>query len=155
MVSVGTTAPLFTLRDQDGNEHALEAYRGKWVLLYFYPKDNTPGCTKQACVIRDAFPQFKEVSANVFGISADTVSSHKKFADAHALPFPLLADEEKEIVKLYGVWGEKKFMGKTFAGIRRTSFLIDPQGNVRKIYENVKPENHAREVIADLAAYRA
>lgn len=147
---VTTSAPDFTLPDQDGRNHTLSEYTGKWVLLYFYPKDDTPGCTIEACVIRDQFKDFKTIGAIVLGVSTDSVASHKKFATTYELPFTLLADENKEVVGRYGVFGEKKFMGRTYMGTRRTSFLIDPSGNIAKIYEKVKPELHAAEVIADL-----
>ncbi len=147
---VGQSAPSFTLPDQEGKEHALKDYKGKWVLLYFYPRDNTPGCTIEACTIRDQFKDFKKIGAAVLGVSTDSVKSHKKFADAYELPFTLLADEHKEVVGAYGVFGEKKFMGRTYMGIRRTSFLIDPKGKIAKVYEKVKPLVHAAEVIADL-----
>ncbi len=150
--SVGTAAPAFTLPDQDGKEHTLADYRGKWVLLYFYPKDDTPGCTIEACTIRDQFKDFKTIGAVVLGVSTDSVASHKKFASAYELPFTLLADVHKEVVGKYGVFGEKKFMGRTYMGTARTSFLIDPKGTVAKVYEHVKPEKHAAEVIADLKA---
>ncbi len=148
--AVGSIAPEFTLQDQDGNSHAFSEYRGKWVLLYFYPKDDTPGCTLEACTIRDQFADFGKIGAIVLGISTDSVASHKKFATAYELPFTLLADEHKEVVNQYGVFGEKKMRGKAYMGTSRTSFLIDPEGKVAKIYEKVKPENHAAEVIADL-----
>lgn len=150
MPRVGESAPDFTLPDQNGDSHSLSTYRGRWVLLYFYPKDDTPGCTKEACMIRDAFPRFDGVHAHVFGISPDSVKSHKKFADKYALPFKILADEDKTVLNLYGVWGEKKMMGRTYMGVLRTSFLIDPYGVIRKVYEKVKPEVHAEEVLADL-----
>ncbi len=153
MPPLGEIAPDFTLSDQDGKEHTLSNYRGRWVLLYFYPKDNTPGCTKEACMIRDAFPRFEGVHAHVFGISVDSVKSHKKFADEYQLPFSLLADEQKEVVGKYGVWGEKKMMGRTYMGTKRTSFLIDPNGVIKKVYESVKPEVHAEEVLADLQSF--
>lgn len=151
MPAVGSVAPDFTLEDQDGVSHTLSSYQGKHVLLYFYPKDDTPGCTKEACAIRDAWPDFKKVDAVVFGISADSVASHKKFAEKFGLPFTLLADPEKKAVSAYGVWGLKKFMGREYEGITRTSFLISPDGTIKKVYENVKPEQHAAEVLADLA----
>ena len=150
---MGTVAPEFTLPDQDGKEHTLAEYQGSWVLLYFYPKDDTPGCTIEACTIRDQFKDFKTIGAIVLGVSTDTVASHKKFATAYELPFTLLADEHKEVVGTYGVFGEKKFMGRTYMGTMRTSFLIDPKGRIAKIYEKVKPEKHASEVIADLKAF--
>lgn len=148
--AVGTLAPDFMLLDQDGKEHALSSYRGKWVLVYFYPKDDTPGCTKEACAIRDADPDFSALDAVVLGISADSVKSHKKFAEKYGLAFPLLADESKKVVNAYGVWGLKKFMGREYEGIMRTSFLIGPDGKIAKVYEKVKPEQHAAEVLVDL-----
>ena len=150
----GSKAQNFILRDQEGQEHSLSDYKGKWVLLYFYPKDNTPGCTKEACAIRDAFPSFEELKVVVLGVSVDSVASHKKFAEKHKLPFTLLADEKKEVVKQYGVWGKKKFMGREYDGTFRTSFLIDPQGRIAKIYEGVKPEVHASEVLRDIQQFQ-
>lgn len=155
MLAVGQKAPDFTLPDQDGKEQSLSGYIGRWVLLYFYPKDMTSGCTKEACMIRDAFPRFEQVHAHVFGISADSVESHKKFRDEYQLPFSLLADPEKKMIAPYGAWGEKKMMGRTYMGIKRMSYLIDPEGIVRKVYENVKPEVHAEEVLADLKEFGA
>ncbi len=151
MLTEGQKAPEFTLPDQDGVEHSLAEYKGKWVLLYFYPKDNTPGCTIEACTIRDQFKDFKKIDAVVLGVSTDSVKSHKKFADGFNLPFTLLADVNKEVVGKYGVFGEKKMMGRTYMGVKRSSFLIDPSGKVAKVYEKVKPETHAAEVLADLA----
>ncbi|MDO8742667.1 MAG: thioredoxin-dependent thiol peroxidase [bacterium] len=140
---VGTEAPEFTLPDQDGKMHSLAEYQGSWVLLYFYPKDDTPGCTIEACTIRDQFKDFTTIGVNVLGVSTDSVASHKKFVDAYQLPFTLLADEHKEVVGAYGVLA-------TYVGTMRTSFLIDPEGKIAKVYEKVKPEKHAAEVIADL-----
>lgn len=150
--TLGTQAPAFSLFDQDGKNHALSDYAGKWVLLYFYPKDDTPGCTIEACTIRDQFKDFNAIGAVVLGVSTDSVASHKKFATAYELPFTLLADVNKEVVGQYGVFGEKKFMGKVYMGTSRTSFLIDPSGKIAKVYEKVKPEVHAAEVISDLKA---
>lgn len=147
---VGTKAQNFSLLDQDGKEHSLSEYKGKWILLYFYPKDDTPGCTIEACTIRDQFKDFKKIGAVVIGVSTDSVASHQKFANAYELPFTLLADVHKEVVGKYGVFGEKKFMGRTYMGTKRTSFLIDPKGKIAKVYEKVKPEAHAAQVIADL-----
>jgi peroxiredoxin Q/BCP len=155
MLTIGDTAPDFTLPDQDGTNHTLSSYRGHWVLIYFYPKDDTPGCTKESCMLRDATPRFEGVHADIFGISADSVASHKRFADEYQLPFPLLADTDKAVINAYGVWGEKQMMGRTYMGIRRTSFLIDPTGVIRKIYEKVKPEVHAEQVLEDLKAFGA
>ncbi|MCX6787735.1 MAG: thioredoxin-dependent thiol peroxidase [Candidatus Kaiserbacteria bacterium] len=148
--TIGTRAPDFTLPDQEGKTHTLSDYQGKWVLLYFYPKDDTPGCTIEACTIRDQFKDFAAIGVVVLGVSTDSVASHKKFASAYELPFTLLADEYKEVVGQYGVFGEKKFMGKTYMGISRTSFLINPEGEIAKVYEKVKPKTHAASVIADL-----
>ncbi len=147
---VKSVAPDFTLPDQNGELHTLSSYAGKWVLLYFYPKDDTPGCTIEACTIRDQFNDFQRIAAVVLGVSTDSVKSHKKFADAYQLPFTLLADEHREVVGQYGVWEEKKFMGKKYMGTLRTSFLIDPAGRIAKVYEKVKPKKHAAEVLADL-----
>jgi peroxiredoxin Q/BCP len=146
----GTVAPDFTLPDQDGVGHTLSSYTGKYVLIYFYPKDDTPGCTKEACMLRDAVPNFSKLDAKVFGISADSVASHKKFAEKYQLPFTLLSDEGKTVVKQYGVWGLKKFMGREYEGIARTSFLVDPTGVIVRVYEKVKPEIHAEEVLVDI-----
>lgn len=150
MPKVNQKAPDLKLPDQDGKTHSLTDYKGKWVLLYFYPKDDTPGCTKEACSIRDAFPDFRKLKAVVLGVSSDSVKSHKKFVEKYELPFTILADEDKKVVNSYGVWAKKKFMGREYMGTLRTSFLIDPAGKVAKIYEKVKPELHAQEVLEDL-----
>src|SRR3989344_2912438 len=149
-LKVGDKAPTFALFDQSGDEHILEKYKGKWILLYFYPKDDTPGCTKEACVIRDSYDVFTNKGVVVFGVSADSVQSHQQFADKYGLPFTLLSDGSKKVVKLYGVWAKKKFMGREFMGVLRTSFLINPEGKIVKIYENVKPDEHAKEVLSDI-----
>ena len=143
-------APNFKLPDQTGNFHQLADYKGKWLLLYFYPRDNTPGCTKEACALRDSFMDFKKNQAVVLGVSADSIESHNKFSDKHQLSFPILADVDKDVIKAYGAWGEKKFMGQSFMGIKRISFLIDPKGKIVKIYEKVKPAEHALEVLTDI-----
>jgi peroxiredoxin Q/BCP len=148
-LQIGQDAPEFELSDQNGKNHKLSDYFGKKVLLYFYPKDFTSGCTTEACSLRDSFPKFKGLE--VLGISTDSVASHKKFADKYKLPFTLLSDTEKKVVKLYGVYQPKKFLGKEFLGTMRTSFLIDEKGKIAKIYEGVKPAVHAAEVLADLA----
>ena len=147
---VQSKAPAFKLLDQKGDSHALSDYKGEWVLLYFYPKDDTPGCTKEACAIRDSWKEFKKHNAVVLGISVDSVKSHEKFAAKYKLPFTILSDEKKEVVRKYGVWGNKKFMGRSYDGTFRTSFLINPTGKIVKIYEKVKPEIHAEEVLIDL-----
>ncbi len=151
---VGNKAPDFTMSDQEGETHSLTEAKGKWVLLYFYPKDDTPGCTTEACTIRDSWSAFKKTGTIVWGVSTDSTKSHAKFATKYKLPFTLLADPDKEVVGRYGVWGEKKFMGRTYQGTRRTSFLIDPDGRIAKIYENVKPAEHAAEVLSDLKALK-
>ncbi len=151
---IGDAAPLFSLPDQNGTVHALKDLRGSWILLYFYPKDDTPGCTTEACGIRDAWSDFSKYKAKVFGISTDPVKSHAKFAEKFHLPFPLLADSEKTMVQDYGVWGKKKFMGREYLGTMRTSFLIDPKGKIAKIYESVKPALHAEEVLKDLKSLK-
>ncbi len=150
MLNIGDQALEFTLPDQDGKEHSLVDYKGKWVLLYFYPKDDTGGCTKEACALRDNLPRFKDIDAVVLGVSIDSVKSHKKFALKYGLPFTLLADESKEVVNRYGVWQLKKMYGREYMGTVRLSFLIDPSGKIAKIYEKVKPEKHAEEVLKDL-----
>lgn len=150
MLKLKSKAPDFTLLDQDGKEQALSDYLGQFVLIYFYPKDDTPGCTKEACMLRDDFPDFQKLNAKVLGISADSVKSHKKFAEKYNLPFTLLSDDKKEVLKKYGVMSEKSMFGKTFLGIKRMSYLIDKNGEVIKVYENVKPISHAKEVIEDL-----
>jgi len=147
---VGDIAPDFSLPDQNGNNHKLSDYKKHWVLIYFYPKDNTPGCTKEACAIRDNYAGFKELNAKVLGISTDSVESHSKFSEKQKLPFILLSDIDKKVVNLYGVFGKKKFMGREFKGTKRTSFLLKPGGIIAKIYENVKPVLHAQEVINDI-----
>ena len=149
-LKVGDIAPDFKLKDQKGDDHTLSSYLGKQILLYFYPKDSTPGCTKEACEIRNNFSTFEKMKLVILGVSADSVGSHEKFASKYNLPFPLLADENRKVVKMYGVWGKKKFMGREYEGIKRMSFLIDAKGKIEKIYEEVKPAEHAKEVISDL-----
>ena len=138
MLEIGTKAPAFTLPDQNGNMHSLSDYAGKKVILYFYPKDNTPGCTKQACGFADRYPQFLEKGAVVLGVSKDSVSSHKNFEQKYALPFPLLSDPEKEVIQAYDVWKEKKNYGKVSLGVVRTTYLIDENGIIIKAMGNVK-----------------
>ena len=143
-------APEFSLPDQNGQPHTLADFLGRWVVLYFYPKDDTPGCTKEACSFRDGFARFKRAGIVVLGVSADSVREHAKFVEKYELPFLLLADESKIVVEQYGVWAKKKFMGREYMGILRTTFLIDPAGKIAKIYENVKPEEHAEEVLSEV-----
>jgi peroxiredoxin Q/BCP len=147
---VGNPAPDFTLEDQSGETHVLNDYRGKKVLLYFYPKDDTPGCTIEAKCFRDQLNELAEENVVVFGVSADDVASHKKFAEKFDLNFPLLADVGGDTCQLYDVWKEKKMFGKTFMGVARQSFLIDEEGIVQKHYKKVKPADHVDEILADL-----
>lgn len=147
ILSVYQPAPEFTLPDQGGHLRSLADFLGQWVVLYFYPKDDTPGCTKEACGFRDGFARFQREGIIVLGVSVDTVKKHAKFAEKYELPFLLLADENKTVVEQYGVWAKKKFMGREYMGILRTTFLIDREGKIGKIYENVKPEDHAEEVL--------
>jgi peroxiredoxin Q/BCP len=146
-------APLFCLFDQDNKQHCLSDYSGKWILVYMYPKDDTPGCTKEACAIRDSWAEFEKLGAVVLGISGDTSASHKKFEQKYNLPFPLLADEDREVIKSFSALGEKSMFGKAFIGIKRESFLINPEGLIAKHYTNVKPEIHAEEVLKDLEIF--
>ena len=146
MIKEGKKAPSFTLEDQEGNIHSLKDYLGKKVLLYFYPKDDTPGCTREACNFRDGYKEFQKMGLIILGVSKDGVKSHKKFAEKYKLPFPLLADTEHEVAEKYGVWKLKKFMGREYMGMERSSFLIDEEGKIAKIYEQVKPDSHAEEV---------
>ena len=150
MLNVGMKAPDFTLPDKDGNPVSLSDFRGKKVVLYFYPKDNTPGCTRQACAFASAYEGFKTKNTEVIGISKDSVASHVKFAKKHNLPFHLLADPERRAIEAYGVWQEKKQCGKVSMGVVRTTFLIDESGNIEKIMPKVKPDTNAAEILAEL-----
>ncbi len=149
-LEVGQNAPEFSLSDQKGDKHSLKDYKGRWVLLYFYPRDNTPGCTKEACAIRDSYPGFEKLNIKVFGVSTDSVERHEKFASKFELPFTLLSDHEKKTVEDYNVWRLKKMAGREYFGILRMSFLIDPDGKIAKIYPKVKPAEHAAQVLDDL-----
>lgn len=140
----------FKLPDQDVKMHSLSQYLGKWLVLYFYPKDDTPGCTKEACNFRDALQELKRLNVVILGVSKDSVSSHKKFVEKYHLNFPLLSDENKEVLKLYKAWGKKKLMGKEFEGTLRMTYLIDSQGEIRKVYKKVNPSLHAEEILKDL-----
>ncbi len=146
----GDPAPLFTSQTNGSGSVALGELKGKNVILYFYPKDDTPGCTKEACAFRDHFGAFKKKGAIVLGVSVDPVKAHDKFVEKFKLPFPLLADVDKKIVEAYGVWGQKTFMGRKYMGIHRVTFLIGPDGKIKKIWPKVKPEEHAAEVLAAL-----
>ncbi|MAZ40746.1 thioredoxin-dependent thiol peroxidase [bacterium] len=146
----GQKAPAFSLLDENEDTHKLSDYKGEWVLLYFYPKDDTPGCTVEAVTIKDAYKDFKKKGITVLGVSIDPVKSHKKFKDKYKLPFTLLSDEDKKVVNKYGVWGKKKFMGREYMGTLRNSYLIDPKGKIARIYEKVTPKKHADEVLNDI-----
>ncbi len=146
----GDLAPAFTAPTNGGQSVSLADFKGRPVILYFYPRDDTPGCTKEACAFRDGFADFTKKGAVVLGVSADSVKSHDKFVQKFKLPFTLLADEDKRIVDAYGVWGEKSFMGRRYQGIHRVTFLIGGDGRIQKIWPKVKPEEHAVEVLAAL-----
>lgn len=147
MIKEGTNAPAFKTTDANGETVSLKELKGQKVVLYFYPKDDTPGCTKEACSFRDAWGKFKKQGITVLGVSPDSEASHKKFETKYKLPFTLLADKDHAIADAYGVWGEKKFMGRTYMGVLRTTFLIDEKGKIKKVFEKVKPEDHASEVL--------
>jgi peroxiredoxin Q/BCP len=149
-LKVGDVAPEFAVPQTDGSVIRLSQLRGKHVILYFYPKDDTPGCTKEACAFRDAYAQFQKKGALIFGASTDPLKAHVKFTDKFTLPFPLLSDEKKELVEAYGVWGEKSFMGRKYMGTHRVTFHIGPDGTIAHIWPEVKPEEHAAEVLAVL-----
>ncbi len=150
MLKEGLKAPAFTLFDNRGKKVSLNDFLGKKVVLYFYPKDMTSGCTKEACDFRDTFPNFKKVNAVVLGLSADSIESHRKFSDKYKLPFTLLSDPDKKVLENYGVWKEKSFYGKKYMGIERTTFVIDKQGKIVKIFPKVKVPGHVEEVLAVL-----
>ena len=151
MLEVGTQAPDFTLPDQNGNRHSLSDYRGKKVILYFYPKDNTPGCTKQACGFAERYPQFTEKGAVVLGISKDSVASHKKFEEKYGLPFTILSDPELVAIQAYDVWQEKKNYGKTYMGVVRTTYLIDEEGKIANAFDKVKAADNPEQMLGELS----
>ena len=150
MIEEGKPAPDFELRSDAGETIRLSELRGKPVVLYFYPKDDTPGCTTQACGIRDAYDEFEKEGAVVLGVSPDDEASHGKFRDKYGLPFTLLADTDHHVAEQYGVWGEKKYMGRTYLGVKRWTFVIDENGDVKKVFPDVKPAGHADDVLAAL-----
>ena len=150
MLEIGMKAPDFTLEDKDGNAVSLSDFLGKKVVIYFYPKDNTPGCTRQACAFASAYKQFEERGIVVIGISRDSVASHVKFAEKYSLPFILLSDPERKAIGPYGVWQEKKLYGKLSFGIVRTTFIIDEEGNVAHVMKKVKPDTNAEEILAKI-----
>ena len=150
MVEEGQQAPDFELTSDSGERVRLSQFRGKSVVLYFYPRDDTPGCTTQACGIRDSYDDFEERGAVVLGVSPDEESSHVKFKQKYGLPFTLLADPEHEVSEQYGVWGERKYMGRTYMGVERSTFLIDEEGRIAKVMRRVKPDTHVEQVLAAL-----
>jgi len=143
-------AKTFNLPDQNGEYHKLSDYKNKWLLIYFYPKDDTPGCTKEACNFRDGIAQFTKRGVAIIGISKDSIESHKKFSAKYKLNFPLLSDPEHLVIESYGAWGTKKFMGREFMGTKRNSYLINPTGEIVKTYENVNPLSHFTQILSDL-----
>ncbi len=147
MLTIGQKAPEFTLQDKDGKNISISDFKGKKVVLYFYPKDNTPGCTRQACAFAGAYNEFKNKNVEVIGISKDSTASHIKFAEKHNLPFILLSDPELLAIKEYGVWQEKKLYGKVSMGVVRTTFIIDENGNIEHIMPKVKPDTNAEEIL--------
>lgn len=152
MIEEGKPAPDFTLQSDGGETVSLQDLRGKPVVLYFYPKDDTPGCTAQACGIRDVYGEFERAGAIVLGVSPDNERSHVKFKEKYELPFTLLADTDHAVAERYGVWGEKKYAGKSYMGVFRSTFVIDADGTVKKVMHNVKPATHADDVLAALEA---
>lgn len=148
MLKTGSKAPDFLLKDKNGNEISLSDFAGQKVVLYFYPKDNTPGCTRQACAFASAYDEFRQKNVQVIGISKDSVASHLKFAEKHNLPFILLSDPERDAIEKYGVWQEKKRCGKVSMGVVRTTFIIDENGNIEKMMPDVKPDTNAAEILA-------
>lgn len=149
-LEIGDMAPDFELMDQEGKKHNLKMYRGKKVVIYFYPKDDTPGCTAEACSIRDNYSAFKKAGLIVLGVSADSKESHKKFSQKYSLPFTLLSDEGHEVLQKYGTWKKKSLYGKIMMGIARMTYIIDEQGKIIKIYPKVKPSEHAQEILNDI-----
>jgi peroxiredoxin Q/BCP len=150
VLTAGSKAPDFKLNDQAGQTHQLADYLGKTIVVYFYPKDDTTGCTKEACSFRDSYADFKAAGVPVIGISPDSEKSHTKFIDKYELPFTLLSDPDHKVCEAYGVWGLKKFMGREYEGVFRTTFIIGPEGEIKHVFEKVKPTDHSREVLAEI-----
>jgi len=149
-LEVGQNAPDFSLPDESGALHSLVDYAGQHVLLYFYPRDNTPGCTTEACNFRDDYSQYKDANVVILGVSPDTLASHLKFKNKYQLPFTLLADVGHSVCELYGVWGPKKSFGREYDGVHRTTYLIDPKGNIQQVFKKVSPAKHSAEVLAQI-----
>lgn len=152
ILEAGNQAPDFELQDSQGDLRKLSDYAGQTIVVYFYPKDDTPGCTKEACSFRDSYHDFKTAGVEVIGISPDSVKSHSKFSEKHDLPFILLSDPEHKVCETYGVWGLKKFMGREYYGVLRTTFVIGPVGKIKKVFKNVKPADHSHEVLEAVKA---
>jgi len=150
VLTTGQQAPEFTLTDSKGDVHRLSDYRGETIVLYFYPKDDTPGCTKEACSFRDSYQDFKEAGVEVIGISPDSEKSHSKFIDKYELPFTLLSDPDHQVCEAFGVWGIKKSFGREYEGVYRTTFVIGPEGKIKRVFENVKPSDHSQEVLEEV-----
>jgi len=155
MLEVGTRAPDFTLQDKDGKTVSLSDYSGKKIVLYFYPRDNTPGCTRQACAFAQSYEAFRRINAVVVGVSKDSAASHQRFAEKHGLPFVLLSDPELQAIQAYGVWQEKRLYGKVSMGVVRTTYVIDEKGFIEKVMPKVKPDTNAAEILAFLEAKNA
>lgn len=149
-IQANVSAPDFELQDDTGTKRRLSSYRGEAVILYFYPADDTPGCTKEACNFRDDYSMYQDAKVTILGVSPDSVKSHAKFKTKYGLPFPLLADEGHKVCDAYGVWGPKKMMGREYEGVLRTTFLIDPRGKIARVFENVRPAEHSTEVLTAL-----
>ncbi len=152
VLSEGVKAPGFELQDSEGMIHKLSDYAGETIVVYFYPKDDTPGCTKEACSFRDSYADFKQAGVTIIGISPDKVESHKKFKEKYALPFTLLADPGHSVCEAFGVWGLKKSFGREYEGVFRTTYVIGPEGYIKRVFENVKPSDHSQEVLEAIAA---
>ena len=150
MLAIGSAAPDFALQDKEGRTVTLSEFKGKRIVLYFYPRDNTPGCSRQACAFAGAYEEFKSLDAVIIGVSKDSAVSHRKFAEKHALPFILLSDPERQAIEAYGVWQEKKNYGKVSMGVVRTTYLIDEQGMIERVMPKVKPDTNAEEILAHL-----
>ncbi len=155
MLAINSQATDFAAEDQTGTIRKLQDFQGKWLVLYFYPKDDTPGCTKEACNFRDSFHALEQKGVAIVGVSRDSVVSHQKFAKKYKLNFPLLSDPDKKIIEAYGAWGPKKIFGRTFDGIKRMTYLIDPEGKIKKVYEKVNPLKHAGEITKDIENFLA
>jgi peroxiredoxin Q/BCP len=152
VLEVGQKAPEFSLVDNEGQAHRLSDYQGQTIVVYFYPKDDTPGCTKEACSFRDSYEDYRKAGVEIIGISPDSEKSHSKFKKKHDLPFVLLSDPEHQVCEAFGVWGLKKMYGREYEGVFRTTFIIGPDGTIKRVFENVKPSDHSEEVLAEVLA---